>query len=153
MNISKARMKRCSFLMTQVFIKKYPECFNYKHRKPLAIGVDKQLIINHPEISAGDIKKAIALYVNAHNYLKSCLKHSHRVDLDGVEVAEITEKERLYMQQKIERLKQIKQEANTKKLAEQARLKKEAAEKAESDRLATSNNRPTLTLRGKRPKA
>ena len=95
----------------------YPDIFNYKKPRPLAIGTTKVLQKELPEgISIEDLKITMGFHCRTQNYLKAVLTEPHRVNLQGEIVSEINfddkklakdDLERLYKQQLESHLKRF----------------------------------------------
>lgn len=96
----------------------------FRECRPLAIGVDKQLLAARPELDRKLLRLALRTHTASVRYLKAMEKASQRFDLDGQAVAEVSEEHRAHAAQTLrERFR---------KDAEQRRAK-EAAEEAEKD--------------------
>lgn len=100
---------------------------------PLAIGVDKQLLVVLPDIERKTLRLALRTHTNSLRYLKTMEKATQRFDLEGTAVADVTDEHRAHATETLrERFR---------KEAEQRRAKVEAekAEKAEQLRAAKLN--------------
>ncbi|MBS1156113.1 MAG: hypothetical protein H6R07_2037 [Proteobacteria bacterium] len=97
---------------------------------PLAIGIDKQLIAQRPEISRKLLRSALAAHTQSLRYLKELQNASVRFNLDGSNADPVSDEQRALAAKTLrERFK---------KRAEQ-RKAQEAAEKAERERAAKLN--------------
>lgn len=56
---------------------------------PLAIGIDKQLLVRLPSLDRKALRVALRLHTNSLRYLKGLEKATNRVDLDGQPADEI----------------------------------------------------------------
>lgn len=82
--------QKCQRVLNNWLYVKYPDIFNHKKPKPLAIGTTKVLQQELPEgISVEDLKLAIGYHCRMQTYLRAVLIESHRVNLQGEPVAEI----------------------------------------------------------------
>jgi ProP effector len=89
---------------------------------PLAIGIDKQLNAELPEISRKVLRIALGIHTNSLRYLRAMEKATHRFDLTGKETDEVTAVHRTHATEILrERFK---------KDAEQRKAQKAAAEAA-----------------------
>jgi sRNA-binding protein len=71
---------------------KYPKAFNLDEPKPLAIGTGNILLAALPEdISEKDLNNAMRTYVHRARYVKGIIKQTHRFNLQGEPVEEISE--------------------------------------------------------------
>ncbi|WP_306603156.1 ProQ/FINO family protein [Azonexus sp.] len=95
----------------------------FRNFSPLAIGIDKQLFAELPELSKKSVRLAMRSHTMATRYLKEMEKATHRLNLDGTPAGEVTDENR---QHATELLKE-----RFKKQAEQ-RKAVEAAAKAEA---------------------
>jgi ProP effector len=95
----------------------------FRNFSPLAIGIDKQLFAELPELSKKSLRLAMRSHTMATRYLKEMEKATHRLNLDGTPAGEVTDENR---QHATELLKE-----RFKKQAEQ-RKAVEAAAKAEA---------------------
>ena len=89
---------------------------------PLAIGIDKQLNVELPEISRKVLRIALGIHTNSLRYLRAMEKATHRFDLTGKQADEVTDVHRTHATEILrERFK---------KDAEQRKAQKAAAEAA-----------------------
>ena len=81
----------------------YPNLFNIKNPKPLAIGVGKVLQKNLPKhISITDYKAVISWYCQKKRYLRATIEQQYRYDLNGEIAAEITEEDKIRAKERLE---------------------------------------------------
>ena len=100
----------------------------FRNFSPLAIGIDKQVFAQLPDVS----KKALRLAMRSHTistrYLKEMEKGSQRLNLDGTPAGEVTDENRLHAAELLrERFK--KQAEQRKAAAEEAKAEQRRAEK------------------------
>lgn len=83
--------------------KLYPQAFfvDPKQRKPLMIGIFKQLVGVIPDISNKRLRNALGFYCYHFDYLKALQSESHRIDLKGEPAQEIAEDEKTNAEQKL----------------------------------------------------
>jgi len=94
----------------------------FRNFSPLAIGIDKQVFAQLPEVSRKSLRLALRSHTISTRYLKEMEKGSVRLNLDGSTAGEVTDENR---QHAAEQLRE-----RFKKQAEQRRAT-EAAAKAE----------------------
>jgi hypothetical protein len=61
----------------------YPKCFNLQAKKPLKLGIHKELRQLHPEISRRGLTRALRAYIRSQDYYAVILKEKKRYDLKG----------------------------------------------------------------------
>jgi ProP effector len=89
---------------------------------PLAIGIDKQLIAELPDVSRKVLRIALGIHTNSLRYLRAMEKATHRFDLAGKQSDEVTDVHRTHASEILrERFK---------KDAEQRKAQKAAADAA-----------------------
>jgi len=66
----------------------------FREMRPLAIGIDKQVLAALPDIDRKVLRTALRMHVGASRYLKVMEKASERFDLDGNAVAEVSAEHR-----------------------------------------------------------
>ncbi|HRF73057.1 MAG TPA: ProQ/FinO family protein [Accumulibacter sp.] len=85
---------------------------------PLAIGIDKQLLLRQPGLDRKPLRIALGIHTHSLRYLKTVERSAERVDLDGNPAGEITPAHRSHASEVLkERLQ---------KQAEQRRAQREA---------------------------
>jgi len=85
---------------------------------PLAIGIDKQLLLRQPGLDRKPLRIALGIHTHSLRYLKTVERAAERVDLDGNPAGEITPAHRSHASEVLkERLQ---------KQAEQRRAQREA---------------------------
>jgi ProP effector len=86
--------------------------------RPLAIGIDKQLMARLPDVDRKALRIALGIHTHSLRYLKAMEKAALRTDLEGNPAGEITQEQRTHASELIkERLQ---------KQAEQRRAQREA---------------------------
>ncbi len=70
----------------------YPQTFfiEGKQRKPLMIGITEKITQAMPQLDKQQLRKTLMMYCGSYGYLKATLTETHRIDLDGQAVAEIS---------------------------------------------------------------
>lgn len=102
----------------------------FRNFSPLAIGIDKQLLAQQPELSRKALRMALRSQTMSTRYLKEMEKAEVRLNLDGTAAGEVTEEARTHSAELLrERFK---------KQAEQRKVEQEAA-KAEQRRVEKLN--------------
>lgn len=92
----------------------------FRDCKPLAIGIDKQLLAKLPDLNRKALRMALGIHTNSLRYLKCMAKATERFDLEGNPAGEVTEAQRSHASEILrERFK---------KDAEQRRAQREAEE-------------------------
>ncbi|MBK8583413.1 MAG: ProQ/FinO family protein [Flavobacteriales bacterium] len=66
----------------------------FRDFSPLAIGIDKQLLMRLPDLDRRSLRTALRMHTNSLRYLKTIEKATHRIDLDGNSADEIAETHR-----------------------------------------------------------
>jgi sRNA-binding protein len=100
-----SKNQKCQRVLNNWLYVKYPDIFNHKKPKPLAIGTTKVLQKELPEgISVEDLKLAIGYHCRMQTYLRAVLIESHRVNLQGEPVAEIPLEDKKSAKDNLERV-------------------------------------------------
>jgi sRNA-binding protein len=84
----------------------FPLCFNPKEIKPLKLNIDKELfpfLEKEGSPSKAKLRDALTFYTNNIHYLEAIIKSTHRYDLEGNQVQEITQEQKAYAQEKFEK--------------------------------------------------
>jgi len=106
----------------------------FRNHSPLAIGIDKQVFAQMPEVE----KKALRLAMRSHTistrYLKEMEKGTVRLNLDGTPAGEVTDENRQHAAELLR--ERFKKQVEQRKAAEAATKAAEAAAKAEQLRAA-----------------
>ena len=104
----------------------------FRNFSPLAIGIDKQLLAQQPELNRRALRMALRSHTMSTRYLKEMEKAEVRLNLDGTAAGEVTEDACTHSAELLrERFK--KQAEQRKAVQEAARAEQEAA-KAEQRR-------------------
>lgn len=98
---------------------------------PLAIGIDKQLIAQIPDVSRKSLRTALGIHTNSLRYLKGMEKATVRFNLDGSNADEVTDVHRAHATTTLK--ERFKKNAEQRKAQRQAAAKQREAE--EADRL------------------
>jgi len=88
---------------------KFPACFNPKDLKPLKLNIDKDLYLllkQEGAPSKSQLRNALAYYTRNIHYLEAVIKGTHRYDLEGNQREEITAEQKVYAQEKLEKILQ-----------------------------------------------
>lgn len=106
----------------------------FRNHSPLAIGIDKQVFAQMPELE----KKALRLAMRSHTistrYLKEMEKGTLRLNLDGTPAGEVTDENRQHAAELLR--ERFKKQVEQRKAAEATVKAAEAAAKAEQQRAA-----------------
>jgi len=108
----------------------------FRESRPLAIGVDKQLLAARPEIDRKLLRLALRTHTASVRYLKAMEKASQRFDLDGNAVAELSEEHRTHAAEMLrERFRKDAEQRRAKETAEKAAKQAEQAEQRRAEKL------------------
>ena len=66
----------------------------FKEIKPLAIGIDKQLLAQEADLNRKILRLALGMHTNSFRYLKSMESAKQRFNLDGSDAGEVPEEHR-----------------------------------------------------------
>lgn len=110
---------------------------------PLAIGVDKLLLTEMPEISRKTLRVALNMHTNSSRYLKAMAAATARFDLAGNPVGDVVEEHRARANEMLkERFKKEREQRNAarmvdegKRRADEAQRKIEAEANARAEKL------------------
>ena len=110
---------------------------------PLAIGIDKLLLAEMPELSRKTLRVALNMHTNSSRYLKAMATATQRFDLAGVAAADVSEEHRSRAADMLkERFKKEREQRNatrvadeTKRRAEEAQRKIDAEAEARAEKL------------------
>lgn len=87
----------------------FPACFNPTDLKPLKLNIDKCLypfLEKEGSPSKAKLRNALTYYTSNIHYLKAILDGTHRYDLEGQQVEEITQEQRDFAHDKLEKILQ-----------------------------------------------
>lgn len=100
----------------------------FRNFSPLAIGIDKQVFAQLPEVSKKSLRLAMRSHTISTRYLKEMEKATQRLNLDGSPAGEVTDENRQHAAELLrERFK--KQAEQRKAAAEEAKAEQRRAEK------------------------
>lgn len=100
----------------------------FRNFSPLAIGIDKQVFAQLPEVSKKSLRLAMRSHTISTRYLKEMEKGTQRLNLDGTPAGEVTDENRQHAAELLrERFK--KQAEQRKAAAEEAKAEQRRAEK------------------------
>jgi sRNA-binding protein len=122
-----------------LFADRWPNCFAVyeKNRKPLKIGIDKEVLAALAgEIAVGDVLAALRIYTGNKVYLKECRAAKDRIGLDGAVAGTVTESEQAYAARRLKARKPTD------------KPRKPQADKSVRKLHPANADKPTLTLRG-----
>lgn len=94
----------------------------FQECKPLAIGIDKQLLAQMPDVNKKTLRIALGLHTSSVRYLKSMEKATSRFNLDGTPAGEVDDTHRAHAAETLRA--RFKKSAELKK-AQQEALKAE----------------------------
>jgi len=105
--------------------------------KPLAIGIDKQVMAIHPEFDKKLLRPAMGFHTRSISYLKAMQNASHRFNLDGSPADPVTAEQRDHAAQQLrEHFKAGAEKRRAEKAAAAAAAAEAAAEEERSRKLA-----------------
>ncbi len=115
----------------------------FRDCKPLAIGIDKQLQIERPEISRKTLRIALGIHTHSLRYLKAMEKATHRFTLAGEQADEVSDEHRAHAaeavrerQQKNAELRKVqRKQEETQRKQQEAQRKQEQAEHQREEKL------------------
>ena len=115
----------------------------FRDGKPLAIGIDKQLLARLPELDRKTLRIVLSMHTHSTRYLKAMAKGTRRYDLDGNPAEEIAEAHRKHAaellreraKKETERRKAEQALAAEENKRQEAARQLEAAERERSEKL------------------
>ena len=84
--------------LLQSLKKAYPIVFNVEKSLPLAVGIEKKIIENHPEFALPVLRLALSIWTRREKYLLAVIEGPQRYHLDGAVASPISESEKAYSQ-------------------------------------------------------
>ena len=112
----------------------------FKEIKPLAIGIDKQLLALDANINRKTLRLALGMHTNSFRYLKSMEKATQRFNLDGSPAGEVPEGHRKHASEILrERSKKEAERHQAEAATRKAEAEKKAAQEAEKLRTEKLN--------------
>jgi ProP effector len=104
--------------------------------RPLAIGIDKQLLEARPSIDRKLLRAALGMHTHSSRYLKAMQAATQRFDLQGAAVGEVSEEQRtLASKELLERFKKQAQEHKAARVAKEQAEKQERMERERAEKL------------------
>lgn len=126
------------FQSARMLLKEFQEKFSvFRDCLPLAIGTDKQLIAQTPDVNRKALRTALSIHTNSLRYLKGMEKATVRFNLDGSEADEVTEAHRTHATTTLK--ERFKKNAEQRKAQIKSEAAARAAEQAESQRVEKLN--------------
>ena len=125
------------FQSARVLLKELQEKFTvFGDFLPLAIGIDKQLIAQQPEVNRKALRTALGIHTNSLRYLKGMEKATVRFNLDGSNADEVTDVHRTHATTTLkERFKKNAEQRKAQKQAEDAQRKAEEETRQRAEKL------------------
>ena len=109
----------------------------FRDYSALAIGVDKLLLTQQPDLERKVLRLALGMHTNSARYLKTMEKARHRVDLAGNIVAEVPDEHRKHASEVIrERFKKDAERRKALREAEALEKQRAAIEKQRAEKLS-----------------
>ncbi len=97
---------------------------------PLAIGIDKLLLAEMPEISRKTLRVALNMHTNSSRYLKAMATATVRFDLAGSPAGDVLDEHRTRATEMLkERFKKEREQRNAARLAEDAKRRADEAQR------------------------
>lgn len=125
----RTRNRAANHAALQLLMDAYPQTFSRDAVKPLKIGIQEDLIADD-RISRNKIKRALASYVRAPQYLRCLVEDAPRIGLDGQPAGTVSAEEAEHAR---ERLKEFHQQRRQR----QREQEKQAREQEKQQRLNT----------------
>lgn len=122
----------------RVLLKQFQEKFPaFREYMPLAIGIDKQLMAQFPELSRKVLRIALGIHTNSLRYLKGMEKATVRFDLDGNAADAVTDEHRAHASEILrERFKKVAEQRKAVRQAEAATREAEEAARRHTEKLS-----------------
>lgn len=108
----------------------------FRESKPLAIGIDKQLLARVPGIDRKALRIALGMHTHSTRYLKSTAKAGTRFDLDGNAAEELSDAHRQHAAEMLR--ERVKKDADRRKAQQELEIserKREAEERQRTEKL------------------
>lgn len=99
----------------------------FRECRPLAIGVDKQLLAARPELDRKALRLALRSHTASVRYLKAMEKATQRFDLDGNAVADVAEEHRTHATEQLR--ERFRKDAELRRAKAEAAKAEEAAQR------------------------
>lgn len=106
----------------RALLKEFQEKFAvFREHKPLAIGIDKEILARLPETDRKALRTALRMHTHSTAYLKAMSKAEVRLDLDGNAAGEVPEEHRKHAAETLnERFKKQNEQRKAQREAEEA---------------------------------
>ena len=104
----------------------------FRNFAPLAIGIDKQFLAQHPDADRKALRHALRSHTLSTRYLKEMQTARVRLNLDGSEAGEVTDEARTHAAEQLR--ERFKKQAEVRRAAEAATKAAEAEALAEARR-------------------
>jgi ProP effector len=109
----------------------------FREYLPLAIGIDKQLIGQLPDVSRKSLRTALGIHTNSLRYLKVMEKATARFNLDGTQADEVTDVHRTHAATTLkERFKKNAEQRKAQQKTEAAQREEEQAQRQRAEKLS-----------------
>lgn len=82
----------------------FPDCFNLETLKPLKLNIDKDIypyLEQEGALSKIKVRVALKYYTSNLDYLKALINGTHRYDLEGQQIEEITQEQKAFARVKL----------------------------------------------------
>jgi ProP effector len=121
----------------RTLLKELQEKFEvFREYLPLAIGIDKQLIGQLPDVRRKSLRTALGIHTNSLRYLKVMEKATARFNLDGTQADEVTDVHRTHAATTLkERFKKNAEQRKAQQKAEAAQREEEQAQRQRAEKL------------------
>ena len=122
----------------RVLLKQFQEKFPaFREYMPLAIGIDKQLMAQFPELSRKVLRIALGIHTNSLRYLKGMEKATARFDLDGNAADAVTDEHRAHASEILrERFEKVAEQRKAERQAEAAVREAEQTARRHTEKLS-----------------
>lgn len=122
----------------RILLKQFQEKFPaFREYMPLAIGIDKQLMAQSPEISRKVLRIALGIHTNSLRYLKGMEKATVRFDLEGNAADPVTDEHRAHASEILrERFKKVAEQRKAVRDAEKAEREAEETARRHAEKLS-----------------
>lgn len=123
---------------SRALLKDLQERFDvFRNFTPLAIGVDKQVFAQLPEVSKKSLRLAMRSHTISTRYLKEMEKGTVRLNLDGTPAGEVTDENRQHAAEQLR--ERFKKQADQRKAQAEQRKAAELEARAEERRMEKLN--------------
>ena len=109
----------------------------FRNFSPLAIGIDKQLLVQQPDLNRKALRMALRSHTMSTRYLKEMEKAEVRLNLDGTAAGEVTADARTHSAELLR--ERFKKQAEQRKAEQEAAKAEQEAAKAEQRHLEKLN--------------